>query len=197
MLRVNYRTTEQIRRFADRVLAGTADDLDEGQESRRGCHSILRGPVPVARGFATAAEQQAYIAGEVAALIARGYAPEEIAIFARSNARADTMKKALESVGLAARRLGQGGDAPGPCVALGTLHRAKGLEFKVVFVAGADAETLPLRDALQGLDDPADLAAARERERSLLYAGLTRARDLAYVTWTGEPSPFLPGRDEG
>jgi superfamily I DNA/RNA helicase len=44
---------------------------------------------------------------------------------------------------------------------------------------------------LRRFDDPADREAARAQERSLLYVSMTRARDEAYVTWTGRPSPFL------
>jgi len=65
VLRINYRTTEQIRRFADRVLGDTAGDLEGGVEDRRGCHSVLRGPAPVARGFRTESEQHAFVAERI------------------------------------------------------------------------------------------------------------------------------------
>jgi superfamily I DNA/RNA helicase len=34
-----------------------------------------------------------------------------------------------------------------------------------------------------------------EQERQLLYVSVTRARDAAFVTWSGKPSRFLQGRE--
>jgi len=66
-------------------------------------------------------------------------------------------------------------------------HRAKGLEFKVVFVIGvsdaAMVRHLP--------DDPDEQRSALERERNLLYVAATRARDELTIFWTGKPSRFL------
>ena len=71
------------------------------------------------------------------------------------------------------------------------MHRAKGLEFKVVFVADCSSEELPLRSNLDRLADPQDREDALACERRLLYVSLTRARDELFVTWVGDPSPFL------
>ncbi|KAJ3370070.1 hypothetical protein GGF31_004686 [Allomyces arbusculus] len=60
-------------------------------------------------------------------------------------------------------------------VTISTLHAAKGLEWPVVFVVGADASQLP--HALS--TGPAQI----EEERRLLYVGMTRAERLLYVTW--------------
>ncbi|HEX4954213.1 MAG TPA: UvrD-helicase domain-containing protein [Thermoanaerobaculia bacterium] len=81
-------------------------------------------------------------------------------------------------------------------VSLLTLHAAKGLEFRVVFVAGCEDGLLPFR--FPGEDDPAALA----EERRLFYVGLTRAKERLLLSWAkrrtlrGEaeerrPSPFL------
>ena len=85
-------------------------------------------------------------------------------------------------------------DPRGDAVALMTLHMAKGLEFKVVFVAGVEEGLLPL---LLGRQEP-DI----EEERRLLYVGMTRARVELLLTCarsrflygralSGSPSPFL------
>ena len=75
-------------------------------------------------------------------------------------------------------------------VTLMTMHSAKGLEFKVVFVVGAtDGQFVPRDDwTLEGEELEDYLA----RERRLLYVAMTRARDLLYVTYSrGQPSRFL------
>lgn len=85
-------------------------------------------------------------------------------------------------------------DSP-DAVTLLTLHAAKGLEFGAVFIYGLDEKVLPHS---RSLDDPEEL----EEERRLFYVGITRAKDLLYLTraesrlgYTGveytEPSRFL------
>ena len=69
VLRLNYRTTEEIRRAADRVLGDEVDDLDGGTERRVHARSLLKGPEPALRGFDT---QEAEAAGMVDAAPAPG-----------------------------------------------------------------------------------------------------------------------------
>jgi superfamily I DNA/RNA helicase len=76
-------------------------------------------------------------------------------------------------------------------VNLGTMHRAKGLEFKVVFAIGCSKANLPLKSAGFKIKDPVDQQDFIEREKNLLYVAITRARDEAYILWTGNPSRFI------
>ena len=80
-------------------------------------------------------------------------------------------------------------------IRLMTLHNGKGLEFSCVFIVGLEEELLPHINAI-GLPD------ALEEERRLCYVGMTRAKDLLFLTaarqrhlWgiakTMRPSRFL------
>jgi len=60
-------------------------------------------------------------------------------------------------------------------VTLMTVHLAKGLEFPAVFLTGLEEELFPHYDAL---NDPAQM----EEERRLCYVGMTRAKELLYLT---------------
>lgn len=68
-------------------------------------------------------------------------------------------------------------------VTLTTLHAAKGLEFPVVFLCGAEKGLLPYHSRRRA-SDPAE-------ERRLFYVGMTRAMEELILVAGPEPSPFL------
>ena len=72
------------------------------------------------------------------------------------------------------------------CVQLMTLHSAKGLEFKLVFLVGMEEGLFPSQ---QSVNDVARL----EEERRLCYVGMTRAMQQLYLTYA--ESRRLYGRE--
>lgn len=191
VLRINYRTTEQIRRLADRLLGPNADDLDGDQESRKGTRSLLRGPQPTLQGFDTAQSEVGGAVDWIKARLASGLKADELACFARTSKRIDELRTALTTVGINSHLLADGGEDDSHGVHLGTMHRAKGLEYKAVLVLDCSASALPNPTALKGLDDPLDRELAEARERQLLYVAMTRARDELHLSWSGTPSRFV------
>ena len=190
ILRINYRTTEQIRRFADKLIGDSGDDLDGGLEKRKGTVSLLKGPQPILHAAKTPAQQWKYVAGEIKRMKKDGLDLAEMAIFSRTNADLQTIQAALTRNKVKSQIIVREG-ASGDGVRLGTLHRAKGLEFKAVFVVNVSDEQVPQRSLLQNVQDQQLRSDLLERERQLLYVGLTRARDEAILTWVGYPSRFL------
>ena len=193
VLRINYRTTEQIRRFADGLLADSSDDFDEGSENRKS-QSLLNGPAPIVRQFPNETEQVDFVLGKIRSLIDQGLSPREIAVFARAGKNLKTVRDALTNAGHEIISLSDQEDfSETGGVNLGTMHRAKGLEFKVVFVVDCNHNVIPHAYTLGKLRDQGDYDAAYERERQLLYVAITRARDEVFVTSVGKPSEFLAG----
>ncbi|MDA8429158.1 MAG: UvrD-helicase domain-containing protein [Geobacteraceae bacterium] len=66
------------------------------------------------------------------------------------------------------------GETGKPSVTLMTLHAAKGLEFRAVFMIGMEERLFPHVRALDDLD-------GMEEERRLCYVGMTRARERLYL----------------
>jgi DNA helicase-2/ATP-dependent DNA helicase PcrA len=71
--------------------------------------------------------------------------------------------------------LGKDSAHEGDCLTVSTIHGAKGLEWRVVFVVGPVEYWFPLNLALEQ-------AGTAEEERRLFYVAATRARDLLYLT---------------
>lgn len=192
ILRLNYRTTRQIQRAAEMILGRTADDLDGGTEDRSGTQSLLAGPAPALKGFRTDKEHDTFLVSELRRLLKEGLAPREIAVFARTGETVKAVRDCLHKAEIPYEELDRDTDvstAQGVC--LGTMHRAKGLEFKAVLAVRCDDGSLPPAALLSRTKDAADRDAMVALHRQLLYVAVTRARDEATVTWVGKPSPFL------
>ena len=130
VLRLNYRTTEQIRRFADRVLGNTVDDLEGGRESRHATASLLSGPEPTLQACETRSQQGDFVAAQISQLLKSGRTPDDIAVFARQANLLGTIETRLKRAGIPWHRLSREAVPQQPGVSLGTMHRAKGLELK-------------------------------------------------------------------
>ncbi len=191
-LGVNYRTSRQIQRFADRLLDDEFDDLDEGFESRGSIRNLFSGSEPEVRGFENAFEENTWVARRISELVEKGYEPGRIGVFARRNNRLKEIETALKRRKVKSTRLDNDEYliAEGR-VKLGSMHRAKGLEFRAVFLVSINSDVLPESHAVGDPDDALERRAALQRERQLLYVNLTRARERLYVCYHGSPSHFL------
>ncbi len=190
-LRVNYRTSHQIRAHADRLLGPEVTDVDGNCEDRRGAISVFNGPEPTVAVFDTV-EAEAAAAGEwLARRFTEGVKPHEAAVFVRSEGEVARAKTAIEKAGAAAAILDENVETAHEHVSLATMHLAKGLEFRCVVVMACDDEVLPLQSRIESVTDDADLEDVYETERHLLYVACTRARDHLLVTGHSPASEFL------
>ena len=193
-LRLNYRTTEQTRRWAARLLAGRAiDDLDGGADDGRGIRSLTRGPAPIRKHFETREEQARYISGYLEGLRDGGEPLRGVCIVARTRRERDAVAAGLEEEGLKSVTLEAGAidDGEAEEVRLATMHRVKGLEFDRVVIASMNDGLAPLPAALEERCDAVERESAETGERALVHVAATRAKREVLVLSFGRPSRFL------
>jgi len=190
-LRINYRTSHQIRTQADRLLGQQITDVDGNVEDRRATISVFNGPVPVLRVVDTAAEESAVVGRWLAERAAEGVAPGEMAVFVRSAVELPRAQAAVEAAGLGISVLDEAVRTVRDRVPVGTMHLSKGLEFRAVAVMACDDEILPLQSRIEAVTDQGDLEQVYDTERHLLYVACTRARDHLLVTGVAPASEFL------
>lgn len=192
-LRVNYRTTEEIRRAAVALLEGyPVDDLDGGQDTQRDYKSLTHGAPPPHRHLRSAEEQAAALEGLIRHWLAEGTPASSICIVARTNLELDDIERRLRTRGITTQqiRLDEAESGAVDAVRLATMHRAKGLEFDRVSVASVNHDLVPLSSAGE-TQDPVERATHELEERALLYVALPRARKAACLLSYGRASEFL------
>jgi len=190
-LRINYRTSHQIRRQADRLLGPEVADVDGNSESRRDTISVFNGPAPVIRVFANEAAETEAVAAWLAEQSKAGILPHEVGVFVRSTAQLARAQTAVKVAGLTFKILDDRVETATGHVSLGTMHLAKGLEFRAVAVMACDDEIIPLQERIETVGDDADLKEVYDTERHLLYVACTRARDRLHVSGIEPASEFL------
>ena len=182
MLRINYRTSHQIRSQADRLLPGSVVDVDGNDEDRRGTISVFNGPTPTIAIVADEDEEAETVGRWIAERIADGVQPHEIGLFVRSTAQLRRARRAAKQGGVSVVELSDKVETMTGRLSIGTTHLAKGLEFRAVAVMACDDDVMPLQERIEAVADDADLEDIYNTERHLLYVACTRARDYLLVT---------------
>ena len=176
-LKLNYRTSEQIRRWAHSVLEGfDIDDLDGELENAKGVHSIVsafEGGAPEIEKCTDVTQEERVVKDWITSLLSNGISEHEICIISeaeRISALRDMLDEEFSDTKiLTAREADRGILEPG--IRLGTMERIKGLEFRAVAICAANDN-----DPLNNLEE------ASLNERCMRYVAATRAREHLLVT---------------
>jgi mRNA-degrading endonuclease RelE of RelBE toxin-antitoxin system len=190
-LHVNYRTSHQIRMQADRLLGPEVSDVDGNTEDRGNTISVFNGPAPTIRVLESLKSETSTVSEWILDLKKEGVAPHEIGVFVRSAAELDRARAAVKDAGFAFKILDEKVETTSGHVSIGTMHLAKGLEFRAVVVMACDDEVIPLQERIETVADDTDLEEVYNTERHLLYVACTRARDYLLVTSVAPASEFL------
>lgn len=189
-LTLNYRTTAQNLHFAIGILSGANyTDLEQGEEDVSGYRSARTGPVPELIECGSQVEELERASQLVRDWIDEGIEPSSIAVLTRSQDDRDRFVRGLGERGVDARALDKSVALTGHPQVL-TMHRAKGMEFSRVILAGVDDKHLPSTTSLRSVPQE-ERDEALLRERSLLYVAASRARDALVVMWSGKRSALL------
>lgn len=193
ILKINYRTTEEIRKQALLLLKGISfDDLDEGFDLGDKCQSLTHGEKPIVENFGNANDEFDFLLREVKKLKDNGVSLTDICVVARTKKLVDDYIALFTRAGIRsyAIKRNKADDRSFDGLRVATMHRVKGLEFKYVFIAAVNNRIIPLSSAINKADAVSEEESITS-EKCLLYVAMTRAQKGVYITSYGRKSEFL------
>ena len=196
-LKINYRTTEPIKRVAVSIIKGQEyDDMDGGKESTEGYVSLIHsGEKPKYVIVSDATEEVKQVMNWIETCQQMGISMKDLCVAAPNWGLMKELQTRLHAEGAPYKEL-KGGTPKGAKdgISLCTFHSLKGLEFKAVILMGTNERNLPSRASssfpFTGID-ALDKKEFLSSKRSLLYVAVTRARGLAFMVGYGEPCEML------
>lgn len=190
-LRINYRTTEEIKNLALSVLKDESyDDFDGEEESKAGYLSLFHGTKPRYETFTSKEEELKFIGDTIINLAEDGVSYSEIVIAARTKDGANDFRNYLhkENIPYVDKHLL---NSKNEGVRISTFHGLKGLEFKHVFLVDVNERTLPnLRYNFSSLDKETQNQILKA-EKSLFYVASSRAVQNLTISGVGEKSKLV------
>ena len=193
-LRLNYRTTDEIRKWAVAILDDCdIDDIDGGQDDNKGFRSLLHGDYPEIQKQATFEGEIEIIAERIQQLEKEHIPLSAICVVARTQSLLEQYESALQAKGIDYLRIQHqvSDDSTKPGLRTATMHRVKGLEFDVMIIAGMNEGVIPLANAVADADSDYAQIEVETKERSLLYVAATRAKNHVLLSCSASPSKFI------
>jgi superfamily I DNA/RNA helicase len=192
-LRLNYRTTDEIRRWATSILEGIdVDDLDGGVDTDKDYRSLMHGEEPSIQGFKKFEDEINYLSKFLEGIRTNESTLSGVCLTVRTNFLAEQYEKELKNKGFAVRRI-QKDQPDNPLdegLRIATMHRVKGLQFNYILLPGLNFETLPLDSVLSRSEDEVAKANFINGERCLLHVAATRAKKQVLVSYYRKASIF-------
>jgi superfamily I DNA/RNA helicase len=166
-------------------------DVDGNSDDRSDTVSVFNGPPPMIQTVKSEDQEIKAVADWIAGHSKAGLMPHEFGLFVRSTNELSRAQAAAKKAGVAFKLLDENVETVSGHISIGTMHLAKGLEFRAVAVMACDDEIVPLQERIETVGDDADLREVYDTERHLLYVACTRARDHLLVTGVAPVSEFL------
>lgn len=190
-LKVNYRTTHQIRKALDKLHPSEMHDVDGVSQLRRGTVSTFNGDAPTITIFPNDSQEVIAVAKSIRAAISDGIPAEEIGVFVRSTNELARARNAISQSGQKWIEISSRIEDRNGRVSLGLMHYSKGLEFRSVFVMACDERVMPNLEEVRYVSDEIELDELHDTERNLFYVACTRAREHLTVTGVSPGSELV------
>jgi len=191
-LKVNYRTTEEIKKKAVSILLDTEyDDFDGEKETNKGYLSLMHGSDPIYQVFAKPEEEDEFIVKNIEKLlINENVNPSDICIASRTNRLVDESKRLLNELQQKYTDI-KATKRPKDSVVVSTFHNLKGHEFKHLIVRGFSQSYIPFKHP--GFEQYSDTQKKDylKQEKSLYYVVFSRAIQTLIITGIGEKSDWI------
>lgn len=190
-LRINYRTTEEIKNLAmSVVLDEKYDDFDGGEESKAGYLSLFHGAKPAYTIFSSKEQELTAVKERLVSLLEAGVHYNEIVIAARTRDSANDFRNYLHQNGIPhvdKHLLNSKNEG----VRIATFHGLKGLEFKHVFLVDVNDRTFPKLPYDFGSLSDIEKSQVIKTEKSLFYVATSRAIQQLSISGVGIKSAIL------
>ncbi|EDM71449.1 putative DNA helicase [Roseobacter sp. AzwK-3b] len=171
-LKVNYRTSHQIRRYTDDLLPETLVEPDGTEDNRLGVTSLFNGTAPEVHSFDTRSDEVAAVNAWLKNLAQAGVSSDDVICLVRTSSLVAEVEPLVP-------------------VRVSLMHEAKGAEYRAVAVLAIDQDMVPLEERLLSANDEARLDEVVNTERHLLYVAASRARDQLWMSGVAPISEFL------
>jgi superfamily I DNA/RNA helicase/mRNA-degrading endonuclease RelE of RelBE toxin-antitoxin system len=191
-LKLNYRTTDEIRKWAVSLLEGEViDDMDDGIDRTGDYKSLYHGPKPLVKHFENYDDEVQFIESYIADLKKEDETCR-ICIVARTQKIIDGYNTYLTSKNVPTVKISRNtkDNISNTGIRLATMHRVKGLDFDHVIIASMNKGIVPLEVA----DKSDEKQIENERllkEKSLVFVAATRAKKSLLVSCYGDRSVLL------
>jgi DNA polymerase III epsilon subunit-like protein len=183
-LTFNFRSTREIISFANASIENNAHQIPKKMVA--GIPRSNPSPKPFVKYFPSAPSHNSFVISRIMALLAQGTPRDEIAVLSPLNSSLFLIEEQLTRQGVKNVYLDGKADVrtikKQGHVCLCTIHKAKGLEWKHVFLTNMSDDLIPK------LKTPKYI----EESRRLFYVGVTRAKEALYITYTApKHAPFV------
>lgn len=192
-LRINYRTTEEIKRLALSIIKDfNYDNFDGAEEEKAGYVSLFHGIKPEYRLFKTKDEEINLLIEKIKSLRDQGYSLSELAITSRTRNGYKDFRSSLHNADIPYCEF-QGGNKIGDIegIPLLTFHNIKGLEFKQVFLVDVNERNCPFIPQIFEYYSEEEKENHLKSERSLLYVAISRAIQNVEISGIGNKSEMI------
>lgn len=191
-LKINYRTTEEIKKRAVQVISQEYyDNFDGEEESKAGYVSLMHGTDPIYHTFDTLEEEDQFIIDKLSSLLLNEtVGPREICLSGRTHRVVDQLKRLLNENNINHQDISST-KVSSSSVRVSTFHNLKGHEFKHLFVCGVSNDEVPFKHPEFDNYNTLEMKRYLKQERSLYYVVFSRAIQNLWITGVGEKSNWF------